>query len=188
MSILQTQRLLLREMSLGDLDFIAAMLADPEVMRYYPKCYSRDEAAEWIERQQRRYSRHRTGLFLVEDRIIGTPIGQAGLVIQNIRGTDEREVGYLIHRPYWRQGYAYEAALACGHYAFHQLNRQRLFALIRPENTPSLGLARKLGMMPETATIMHSSFVHQVFSISAAQWHDRMAANEYEIGDSGVES
>lgn len=39
-TILETSRLVLREMSLADLDFVAAMLADPEVMRYYPKCYS----------------------------------------------------------------------------------------------------------------------------------------------------
>ena len=49
--ILETPRLLLREMSLDDLDFVAAMLADPEVMRYSPKCYSRDEAAVWIGRR-----------------------------------------------------------------------------------------------------------------------------------------
>ena len=38
--ILETSRLILREMSPDDLDFVAAMLADAEVMRYYPKCYS----------------------------------------------------------------------------------------------------------------------------------------------------
>ena len=52
--ILETPRLILREMSLADLDFVAAMLADPEVMRYYPKCYSRQEAETWIGRQMNR--------------------------------------------------------------------------------------------------------------------------------------
>ena len=43
-TILETPRLVLREMTLGDLDFIADLLAHPEVMRFYPKCHSRDEA------------------------------------------------------------------------------------------------------------------------------------------------
>ena len=43
---LETPRLALREMSLDDLDFVAAMLGHPEVMRFYPKVYSRDEARE----------------------------------------------------------------------------------------------------------------------------------------------
>src|SRR5580692_3148148 len=49
--LLTTPRLCLREMSLDDLDFVAAMLADPEVMRYYPKIHTRDEAAAWVQRQ-----------------------------------------------------------------------------------------------------------------------------------------
>lgn len=42
--ILETPRLLLREMTLDDLDFVATMLADPEVMRYYPRCCTREES------------------------------------------------------------------------------------------------------------------------------------------------
>ena len=43
--VLETPRLILREMSVADLDFIAQVLAHPEVMRFWPKCYDRDEAA-----------------------------------------------------------------------------------------------------------------------------------------------
>ena len=53
--ILETDRLILREMSLADADFVAAMLADPEVMRFYPRCYSRQETEAWIQRQLDRY-------------------------------------------------------------------------------------------------------------------------------------
>ncbi len=47
--VLESDRLALREMSLEDLDFVATMLADSQVMRFYPKCYSREESAGWIE-------------------------------------------------------------------------------------------------------------------------------------------
>src|SRR5208282_5034154 len=134
--ILETPRLILREMSMDDLDFVAVMLADPEVMRYYPKCYTRDEAAAWVQRSMDRYARHGHGLWLVSDKATGQAVGQVGLVTQTVRGLEEREVGYLIHRPYWRQGLATEAATACRDYAVQVLGSQRVISLIRPENLP----------------------------------------------------
>ena len=164
--LLETPRLVLGEMSLDDLDFVAAMLADPEVMRFYPKCYSRDESAVWIERQRNRYARHGHGLWLVVEKATGQPVGQAGLLIQNVQGMEEKEVGYLIHSPFWRRGYATEAARACRDFAFHALARQRVIALIRPENLPLQGVARKLGMTPESYRVQHSRFEHLVFAVS----------------------
>lgn len=165
---LETPRLVLREMSLADLDFVAAMLADPEVMRYYPKCYSRDEAAIWIERQMRRYERHGHGLWLALDKATGQPVGQVGLLIQQVHGVEEKEVAYLIHRPFWRQGFAAEAAMVCRDYALTALGRPRVVALIRPENVPSQKVAVKLGMTPDEGRVQHSRFEHLVFSVSRA--------------------
>jgi RimJ/RimL family protein N-acetyltransferase len=73
--ILETPRLILREMSLADLDFVAAMLADPEVMRFYPKCHSREESETWVQRQLNRYARHGHGLWLVREKATGQPRG-----------------------------------------------------------------------------------------------------------------
>src|SRR5258708_3893116 len=165
--ILQTPRLVFREMSLADLDFVAAMLADPEVMRFYPKCYSRDEAEAWIQRNLDRYARDGHGRWLVLDRATGEPRGQVGLVMQEVEGTLEPEVGYLIHRPFWRQGLAAEAARATRDYAFGVLGKRRVISLIRPENVPSQGVARKIGMRPEPRTVQHGGFEHLVFSVSA---------------------
>ena len=168
--ILETRRLILREMSLADLDFVAAMLADPEVMRFYPRCYSREESETWVQRSLNRYARHGHALWLALDKASGQPVGQVGLLIQNIQGVEEREVGYLIHRPFWRRGFATEAALACRDYAFTMLGRERVIALVRPENVPSQGVARKLGMQPESYTVQHSTFTHLVFSILRTAW------------------
>jgi [ribosomal protein S5]-alanine N-acetyltransferase len=167
---LETPRLLLREVSPADLDFVAAMLADPEVMRFYPKCYSREESATWIERQMRRYARHSHGLWLVLEKSTGQPVGQVGLLIQQVDGVEEKEVAYLIHRPFWRQGFATEAALASRDYAFAVLDRQRVLALIHPENVPSQRVALKLGLEPGSHTVQHGGFEHIVFSISRTRW------------------
>jgi RimJ/RimL family protein N-acetyltransferase len=152
-------------MSLADLDFLAEMLADPEVTRFYPNQYTRDEARAWIERQVERYARDGHGLWLVTLRESGEPVGQAGLVMQELDWGHEPEIGYMIHRPFWRRGYATEAALAVREYAFQTRGLSRVISLIRPENLPSQGVARKLGMSAERET-MFKGFRHIVFSVS----------------------
>ena len=168
-NILESERLALREMTLDDLDFIAGMLAHPEVMRYYPKCYSRSEAAEWINRQVGRYRSHGHGLWLVSDKSTGSPLGQVGLAPQIVDGVEEPEIGYLIHRPHWRQGLASEAALAVRDYAFGVLNKDHVISLIRPVNIPSQGVARKMGMRPDRVT-MFASLEHIVFLLTKSAW------------------
>jgi [ribosomal protein S5]-alanine N-acetyltransferase len=171
--LLETPRLILREMSPDDLDFVASMLADPEVMRFYPRCYSRDESKTWIERQWHRYARHGHGLWLVLEKSTSQPVGQVGLLIQRVDGVEEKEVAYLIHRPFWRRGFAAEAASACRDYAFTFFGREIVIALIRPENAPSQNVAMKLGMKPRPGTVQHGGFEHHVFEIARAEWQGR---------------
>jgi ribosomal-protein-alanine N-acetyltransferase len=163
--ILETARLRLRELTEADLDFVAEMLAHPEVMRYYPKCYARDEAQQWLERQRARYLRDGHGLWLVEARDGAAPVGQIGLVMQTVAGAPVPEVAYLLHRPYWGRGYATEAARGVRDHAFAALDHPRVVSLIRPENAPSQAVARALGMRPTRPT-MHGGFVHDVWSVA----------------------
>ena len=162
--ILQTARLALREMTPDDLDFVASMLADPEVMRFYPSTYDRAGAAGWLERQRSRYAREGHALWLVTETASGLPVGQVGLVLQTVGGAAVPEIGYLIHRPYWRQGFASEAALGVRAHAFGPLAYDRVVSLIRPENEPSRGVARKLGMTVRGRT-WHGGFEHDVWGI-----------------------
>ena len=162
--IFETARLALRELVPADLDFVAAMLADPQVMRFYPCTHTRAEALVWLERQRARYQRDGHALWLVEEKDTGVPVGQIGLVMQTIDGTPIPEIGYLVHRPYWRRGYATEAALGTRAYAFGPLGYPRVISLIRPENAPSQGVARKMGMTVVGRTI-HAGFETDVWGI-----------------------
>lgn len=166
--ILSTERLTLREMVPADLDFVAAMLADPEVMRFYPKTYTRAEAQEWLDRQRARYAREGHALWLASLRS-GGPVGQIGLVRQTVRGAHETEVGYLLAREFWGQGLATEAARACRNHAFQALGRPRVISLIRPENAPSRRVAERAGMTVVDRTL-HWGQDHLVYAI------DRKAA------------
>ena len=143
--IIESRRLKFRRMSLDDLDFVAEMLGHPEVMKYYPQCYNRAESVEWIERQLRRYTEFGIGLWLVCDRISGEPVGQIGPAPFEFDEAIHAEVGYLVHRPFWRRGYATEGAIAVRDYIFYTLDQERAFCTIRPENLPSRGVAEKAG-------------------------------------------
>lgn len=162
--ILETQRLALREMSLSDLDFVAEMLGHPDVMRFYPKQLSRQESQEWLERQIKRYADHGHGLWLVLDRATGEPIGQVGLAMQPVDSVLEPEIGYLLHHPYWHQGFATEAAAAVRDYAFATLGKPYVICLIRPINLPSQQVALRIGMRPSRNTTF-KNYEHIVFRV-----------------------
>lgn len=167
--VLETPRLRLREMSLDDLDFVAAMLGHPEVMRFWPKPFSRKGSAEWIRRQQERYARDGFGYWLALDKTTQQPIGQAGVLAQEVDGVAEVGLGYIIHRPFWKRGFATEAATACRDYAFERLGKRRVIVLVRVENAPSQAVALKLGMKLEKR-VMFAGFEHLVFTASGAAW------------------
>lgn len=162
--VLETPRLSLSTMSLDDLDFIAEMLGDPYVMRFYPKRLSRDEAVASIRKALDRYERHGYGPWLVREKSAGRPVGRVGLIPQVVQGTAEIEVGWMIHRPFQRCGFASEAGRACAEYAFRTLHADRVISLVRPENIPSAATALKLGMR-RAGTTLHGGYQHDVYEL-----------------------
>jgi RimJ/RimL family protein N-acetyltransferase len=153
----------LRELTGADLDAVAEMLGDGEVMRYFPKPLSREESEAWIARQRERYARDGFGYWLAVEEATGQPVGQAGLLMQEIDGVAEPGLGYIIHRPYWRRGFALEAAAATREWAFKTRGYPRVICTVRPENEPSLAVARKLGLREERR-VMYQGYEHVLFA------------------------
>jgi len=143
---LETDRLRLRELGPGDLDFVAAMLGDAQVMEWFGRLYDREAEAGWIRRQQLRYRLQGHGYWLVELRDGGTPVGQAGIMDIPVAGQPEPSLGWILAREHWGRGYATEAAAACRDHVLSSLGRPRAICLIRPGNRRSLAVARRLGM------------------------------------------
>lgn len=162
--ILETPRLRLRELEPEDLDLVAAMVGDPEVMRFYPKVLDREGAKGWLDRQIARYANDGYGLWLVESKGSGEPIGQAGLTVQLVEGSPEREIGWMLHRRFWGNGFATEAAAAVRDLAFTTWDLPYVGSLIRPENTPSQAVARRIGMRPTREVEFHG-FPHVVWRV-----------------------
>lgn len=146
MAVIETERLLLREFVAGDVDALAAVISDPETMRFYPKPYDRAGVESWIERNRRRYQDYGHGLWAMVLKSSGEVVGDCGLARQNVDGVDEIEIGYHVRRDLWGRGFAPEAAAACRDYGFERLRVERLIALIRPENLPSRRVAEKIGL------------------------------------------
>lgn len=167
-TVLETSRLELREMEATDLEFIATMMADAEVMRHYPKPLSRAEVEAWIQRQRERYLKDGHGFWLVVEKATGRPVGQVGLLMQTVDGQRVPEVAYMIHRPFWRRGFATEAALATRDHAFAACGYDRVISLIRPANEPSRGVARKMGMRT-AGTALHRGREHVVHAVARGE-------------------
>jgi len=163
--ILETPRLILREMVPQDIDFIATMMAHPEVNHFYERRFTREESEIWLERQIERYRRDGTGLWLVVDRQTKEPVGQVGLAMQEVEGERLPEIGWLLHRPYWGHGYATEAGAAVRDTAFAEWGHPLLISLIRPVNHASQRVAIRLGMTDRRRVHFHG-FEHCVFEIA----------------------
>ncbi|HEY9630240.1 MAG TPA: GNAT family N-acetyltransferase [Coleofasciculaceae cyanobacterium] len=150
--VLETQRLILREMTLQDSDDLLEVFSDPEVMQFYPQPFDRPMTQRWIERNIQRYAQHGFGLWAIVLKS-GKLIGDCGLVMQQVDGLETVEIGYHIRHDLWGQGLATEAAQACRDYGFNQLGFDQLISLINPANVASRRVAEKNGMrlIKETA-------------------------------------
>lgn len=142
-------------MERSDLDDVTALLIAFDPMRGDRPPSTREDAVRWIEWQERNYAEHDFGLWVVETHD-GTFVGDCGLTVQDVEGTPHVEVGYHLLADVRRLGYATEAARAvrdCA--AAHGV--EHLVALIRPENIPSQGVARNLGMELERTAYVHGT-------------------------------
>lgn len=146
MQILETERLLLREFVPDDIDALAAVISDPETMRFYPEPRDRAGVESWIERNRRRYRDDGHGLWAMVLKSSGEVVGDCGLARQTVDDVDEIEIGYHVRRDLWGRGLAPEAAAACRDYGFERLGAKQLISLIRPENLPSRRVAEKVGL------------------------------------------
>ena len=149
-----TARLTFREMNTGDLDDMAALLGDPDVMTYYPRPKTREEAAQWIDWNRRLYRTRGYGLWRLAT-AGGEFAGDCGLTPQVVDGVAELEVGYHVRPALQGRGYATEAAAACRDFARTVLGASRLVAIIHPDNRPSQRVAEKIGLRPEKRSLVH---------------------------------
>ncbi len=145
-TVLETERLKLRELNQDDFHSLCKILQDETTMYAYEGAFSDQEVQEWLNRQLSRYQKWRFGLWAAILKETGELIGQCGLTMQPWKDMEVLEIGYLFNRAYWHKGYATEAAEACKKYAFETLGADEVCSIIRNTNTPSQKVASRNGM------------------------------------------
>ena len=147
MSVIETERLTLREMSEADAGFVLELLNDPDFIRNVADRGVRtiEDAGRYIsERFVESYRRQGFGFWLVEPKDEGLPAGICGLVKRDsLPGID---IGYAFLPQFRSRGYAYESASAVLRHARDVLGLRRLYAITNPDNAGSIRVLEKLGM------------------------------------------
>lgn len=153
--ILETPRLILREMTADDYPALAAILRDEQTMYAYEGAFSESETQSWLDKNLTRYHDDGIGLWAAILKESGSMIGLAGLTWQDIDGKHVPEVGYLFNRAYWGNGYATEAAVACKDYGFNRLGFDEIYSIIRDTNIASINVAIRNSMIIRERFIKH---------------------------------
>jgi RimJ/RimL family protein N-acetyltransferase len=146
-TIIETERLRLREMSVDDAALMFEILNEPAFIRYVANrhVHTLDDAAAYIaEKILPSYAQFGFGFYIVELKESGTRIGMCGLIKRET--LEDVDIGFSILEPFWGRGYATEAAAAVMHYGLTTLKLPRIIAVTAPDNARSGAVLEKLGL------------------------------------------
>lgn len=148
MNLLETKRLIVKPTSLENIENVYALFSDPEVMRYVGRgIKTREEIRESLEEMIKHKEKHGFSFGDVYEKDTGLFVGRAGLIYLEMKDDQpDIEVGYILHKQFWKKGYATELARALLDWGFKHLSVNKLVAVIRPENEESRCVLEKSGM------------------------------------------
>ena len=149
MEILSTDRLVIRELETNDVPALMKIFSNPIARKYAPDTKNLEEVNTWIERILAAYEEHGHCLWALIRKKQNDFVGMCGLIQQHIREYGETELGYHLIPHYWGNGYATEAGKSCLGYAFNQLDKNKVVSFINPKNSPSIAVAKRVGMTKE---------------------------------------
>jgi len=146
-TVLETDRLILRRLSTEDAEFILALLNEPSWLRYIGDRGVRtlDDARDYILKgPMDSYQRLGFGMYLTELKEGGAPIGICGLVKR--ASLKDVDIGFAFFPQFWGKGYAYESASAVLAFGRSVLGLRRIVAVTTHDNHDSIRVLEKLGL------------------------------------------
>lgn len=160
--IFETDRLLVRETTVEDVDCFYEIYAEPSITAYMEAlCEDKDEEIAYIETYiEKIYAFYGFGMWTVIEKQSEKVIGRAGVSWRE--GYDLPEIGFVIGVPWQGKGYAYEVCKAILDYTRKELEMTKVLALIRPGNERSVRLCEKLGFVPDGRT-KENGITYQIF-------------------------
>ncbi len=143
-----TERLILRQWKQSDREPFAALNANPEVMRHFPKTRTREESDGMAKAIEQLIAENGWGFWAVEEKSSEVFIGFVGL---NIPGYELPfspviEIGWRLDNAFWGKGYAPEAARKALEVGFEQFGMKEIVAFTALDNVPSQRVMEKIGM------------------------------------------
>ena len=161
-TILETDRCVVRELSLEDLDGLFELYADDGMDDFTEPLYSYEEEKEfqraYIENMYRYFG---YGMWLVFEKETEVLIGRAGLEHREYNGIVELELGYLIGKKYQGKGYATEVCTAIIDYAKECAGFERINTVIQDGNEISIALSKKLGFEQKESYEVDGKIMHR---------------------------
>ena len=150
MTVLETERLLLRQFSTEDAEFILELLNEPSFIRNIG-----DRGVRTIEGANSyilngpvaSYAKNGFGLYLVKLKETNESIGMCGLIQRD--ALEDVDIGYAFLPRFWSKGYAVESALAVKEYARNVIGLNHIVAITDPENEGSIRVLEKIGFQFE---------------------------------------
>ncbi len=147
MSVVETERLLIRKWNDEDVAAVTDIYLKPEVMQFIPGgIWTPERTARIIARMRELDIEQGYGFYPVVVKSLGTVIGHCGL--GRLEQTPEIEIAFVLDSPHWGKGYASEAARTMLAHGFTNLKMPRIVAVAFPENARSIGVIRSIGMAP----------------------------------------
>jgi len=161
-TILETERCVVKELSLDDLDSLFELYGDGEIDKYTDPLYPYEEEKEfqraYIESMYRYFG---YGMWLVFSKETGELIGRAGLEHREYHEEIELELGYIIGTKYQGQGLATEICKAILEYAKANTGFERINTLIEDGNVISERLTKNLGFAHEEDFELDGKIMHR---------------------------
>ena len=168
--ILETERLILREMAEEDFEALHAIFCDAETMQHYPAPFDAEKTRSWIARNQERYVELGFGLWAVVLKETGEVIGDCGLTLQNIDGESVPEIGYHIWKSLWRKGLGSEAARAVRDWTFTHTDYPCIYSYMKYTNVGSYSTAIANGMRKVKEYADPVNTISHVYRITREEW------------------
>ena len=143
--VLETERLIVRETTVADVDEFYKIYADPDMTRYMEGLFDNPEDEKRYQRDyiEKVYGLMGFGVWTLVRKEDMRVIGRAGYSVRN--GFDEPELGFLVGKEFQRQGYCMEALRALLDYGRNMLSFDKVQTLVKAENTVSIHICEKLG-------------------------------------------
>jgi ribosomal-protein-alanine N-acetyltransferase len=166
-TILETERLLLRRLQPSDVAALIDLWSDPEVTKNMGGPRDREKLLSIFEEDVKDPFAEEYDLWPVVEKQSQEVIGHCGLLDKEVDGKEEIEVNYIFKSSAWGKGYASAIGRAIIEYAFEEKKLNRLIAMIKPDNQPSERVAVKIGMQLEREVIRPGGAKRKVYVIQA---------------------